>query len=756
MKNERERISVLAQQFKDGNKKAFDELYALTNQKAYFVALQIVKDEHIAQDILQESYVRAIDKIQSLENTNSFVRWFHQIVTNRSMDYLRKRNPVLFEDGEDGAFEVIPDEKSDFSPEKNIDQEELRSTVMDAMNELTSEKRACVLMMYFEDMSVNEISESLNVPVSTVKNRLWTARKELKTKFERIGLTSAYSVAPMGVVAWALGKTAEAVSQTFVGNPETIKIISGISVAGTAAAASSAAASSAAAGTGFAAKAAALTTIQKIAAGIAIAGVITGSTVGITSFVKNNKTEEPTASYSEQVTETTSAVPVFEEEEEPPVQVVEKDEENPKHKSIYYPKRINEVPVEYIYVGTVTLGTNKIEFTENWDYYFCDFITENPGYYLFYFNDNEDNDIKTFGTTKASTSDFHSIRDDFSVRFVGDGQSFESEKTDCVSVCTVPWNDEYATDYPKTLAFFHEGTEVLLPIELSDSRENAELVIEYYGEKIENVEFLKNDPENLILGYNLNAPYVWNDYQNLYYNVYDLNFRFSSGKELFMGGVEVDYIIDDGAKVGENDAVFIFPHYRHHKKVNIYNVTDYVKSIEIENIEDFLTFDIDIDGFDVNVPEEYTMIVSFADGSTQRIDGKGWDKIITCPDGTELLVEFSQPYLTDREAVQFIVSIGDHEYIRELCRLVRVDPIGFTVAVAVFSEDVISFYLDIAKEDFVEIAEETETYEDFIRRIFTASGNALIYGWEGFERLTGYGLDWTITFAKILSENIII
>lgn len=309
-----ERIAQLVKEMQNGNNKAFDELYKLTSSRAYFVALQITKNEQDAEDVLQESYVNAIAKINSLEKPESFVSWFHHMVANKSKDSLKKKKPALFEGGEDEAFEVIPDEDTSFIPEENLNQAELQKAVMEVIGELTEEKRACVLMMYFEEMSVNEIAETLEVPVSTVKNRLFTARKDLKAKFEKRGITSVYSAAPIGVVIWALSGMADAVSKTFAGSSASAGVLAKITAASSATAASAAAATggtvaastAASTGTGIAAKVAALSVAQKVVAGVAVTGIVTASAAGVATVVNNSAKEETTTSTTAYVEEITT------------------------------------------------------------------------------------------------------------------------------------------------------------------------------------------------------------------------------------------------------------------------------------------------------------------------------------------------------------------------------------------------------------------------------------------------------------------
>lgn len=136
MNNEQNKITALVVRLKNGDKSAFDELYRLTSPKVYFVSLKITKNEHDTEDIIQESYVTALKKIDTLENPESFMSWFNQIVANKSKAFLRKNTPQFFEEAGIENVESIPDEKVGFAPEESVDKEELCCAVMDAVDEL--------------------------------------------------------------------------------------------------------------------------------------------------------------------------------------------------------------------------------------------------------------------------------------------------------------------------------------------------------------------------------------------------------------------------------------------------------------------------------------------------------------------------------------------------------------------------------------------------------------------------------------------
>lgn len=323
MEVDKQRIAELVGKIQSGDDSAFDELYKLTSDRAYFVALEFTKNSQDAEDILQESYIKALSKIKELDKPESFSSWLNQIVANKSKDFLKKKKPMLFNSDEEetDATELLPDEDTNFSPEGNLDQTELQKAVMEVLDELSEEKRACVLMMYFEELSVGEIAETLEIPEGTVKTRLFSARKDLKDKFAKRGITSAYSIAPIGIVIWSLRRMSDAVSKTFVTGGASAKVLAGITAAGSGVAAATAATvagtaasaagtGAAATGTGIAAKIAALTVAQKIVAGVSAVAVVAGSAAGVAT-VANTKKEAETTTTTEFVEEVTTA-PSFE------------------------------------------------------------------------------------------------------------------------------------------------------------------------------------------------------------------------------------------------------------------------------------------------------------------------------------------------------------------------------------------------------------------------------------------------------------
>lgn len=295
-----DRIAWLVTELQNGNMSVFRELYDLTHEKAFGVAKMILGNIDDAEDVLQESYVKALSKIRDLDKPEKFRSWFNQIVTNKCKDFFRKKKPSHFDVDDSEVYDVLPDEDTVFKPEENLDQDELHTAIMEALDELNEEKRACILMMYFEDLSVKEIAGVLEIPEGTVKTRLSSARKTLKDKLEEREITSAYSVAPMGVVLWAMRRSIEANGARFAASGASAKVFAGITASGVLTATGTAAAVT---GGGIAAKIAALTVAQKVIAGVSVAAVVIGGTVGVATVAdKKSGNSEATTAYTEEFT----------------------------------------------------------------------------------------------------------------------------------------------------------------------------------------------------------------------------------------------------------------------------------------------------------------------------------------------------------------------------------------------------------------------------------------------------------------------
>lgn len=187
-------------------------LYESTYRDKYYIALKYMKNEDDALDVLQDAYMKAFDKLDTLYEAEKFPAWLGMIVANTAKNALAKKKPVLFSEmgteNEDGdAFEYqMEDENIGNQPELSYTKEETRELVQQLIDSLSEEQRLCILMFHIEEMSIREIAEILDCSENTVKSRLNYGRKNLKTKAEELEKQGykLYGIAPLPLLLYLL------------------------------------------------------------------------------------------------------------------------------------------------------------------------------------------------------------------------------------------------------------------------------------------------------------------------------------------------------------------------------------------------------------------------------------------------------------------------------------------------------------------------------------------------------------------------
>jgi len=210
-----EQIARLAQKSAEGDTTAFNELYRLTRDRAYFVALSITKSEDDAMDMLQEAYLKAWQKRDTLKQPERFVSWFNQIAANTARDFLRARKPLLFSERKDGEADLLdwqPEQEEGYIPHAAMDNAETRRLIMEIVGNLPEDLRLVTLLFYYDDMPLADIAVCLELPMSTVKARLRYARAKISRGVEDLEKhgTKLYGAAPIPLLIWLLrGAAAE-------------------------------------------------------------------------------------------------------------------------------------------------------------------------------------------------------------------------------------------------------------------------------------------------------------------------------------------------------------------------------------------------------------------------------------------------------------------------------------------------------------------------------------------------------------------
>lgn len=257
---------------KNKEEAGFDFLYRSTYKEKYYLALKFTKNETDAEDVLQEAYLKAFEKLDTLADAEKFPAWLGMIVANTAKNALQKKKPALFSDlsvpnDEGEAFELqLEDDDLSVQPELAFSQKETKELVDKMISSLSDEQQMCIMMFYLEGLSVKEISESLECPENTVKSRLSYGRKHLKVKAEELQRKGykLYGTAPAALLLLLFRLEREAVSAGITEIPtlpagESTQVPTGASAeppAGTAAEAPASGAGTAGKAAGAAAKAA--------------------------------------------------------------------------------------------------------------------------------------------------------------------------------------------------------------------------------------------------------------------------------------------------------------------------------------------------------------------------------------------------------------------------------------------------------------------------------------------------------------------
>lgn len=176
------KIKELVSSAKSGNKKSFDKLYELTHNDVWYNCLSLLKDEENAKDIMQETYITAFLKLDTLKDEEKFCGWVTTIAVNLCKKKLKGKVEYQIDD-EVLITEAETDEL--MLPEEYITKTEKRKVLLQIMEDtLSFNQYQTVLMFYFDEMSIAEIAQGLEISEGTVKSRLNSSRAKMKTAIE--------------------------------------------------------------------------------------------------------------------------------------------------------------------------------------------------------------------------------------------------------------------------------------------------------------------------------------------------------------------------------------------------------------------------------------------------------------------------------------------------------------------------------------------------------------------------------------------
>ncbi|QGQ95692.1 sigma-70 family RNA polymerase sigma factor [Paenibacillus psychroresistens] len=157
-----------------GDRDALITLLREIEPHVYKTAYYMLSNEQDALDVAQEALIRVYTKINSYEEKAQFKTWVQRIVTNICIDKFRKVKPSVSMDEHEMTF------SADTNVEDEVISTYIAQDIQEAIEKLPEHHRTVVVLRYVEDFSYNEIAESLDLPINTVKSYLFRARKQLQ------------------------------------------------------------------------------------------------------------------------------------------------------------------------------------------------------------------------------------------------------------------------------------------------------------------------------------------------------------------------------------------------------------------------------------------------------------------------------------------------------------------------------------------------------------------------------------------------
>jgi RNA polymerase sigma-70 factor (ECF subfamily) len=162
---------LLVMDAQDGDASAMEKLITRWQKRLWRHAYRLTADTQAAWDVTQQSWLGIIKGLSRLEDPANFKAWVYRITTNKAVDWCKKNKAVSYVSCE--LLETI-----EYKEKRDIGVKEL-------LDKLDIRKKIVLSLYYFEQLSVSEIGQALNIPAGTVKSRLATARNELKELWQK-------------------------------------------------------------------------------------------------------------------------------------------------------------------------------------------------------------------------------------------------------------------------------------------------------------------------------------------------------------------------------------------------------------------------------------------------------------------------------------------------------------------------------------------------------------------------------------------
>ena len=170
---------VLVKRAKSGDYQAFDLLVLKYQSRLISTAFKFVKDVQIAEDIVQDSFIKAFNALESFREDSSFYTWIYRITVNTSKNFLvskKRKSELLNSDlSEEASYEFEPVET--YSPEDLLQATQLKKVITETIDQLGEDTRTALTLRELDGLSYEQIADVVNCPVGTVRSRIFRGRE---------------------------------------------------------------------------------------------------------------------------------------------------------------------------------------------------------------------------------------------------------------------------------------------------------------------------------------------------------------------------------------------------------------------------------------------------------------------------------------------------------------------------------------------------------------------------------------------------
>lgn len=173
-----------------GDQNAYAEIVEIYKDKVFQLCYRMLGNRHEAEDMAQEAFIRAYINIASFNINLKFSTWLYRIATNLCIDRIRKKKPDYYLDAEvsgtDGLTMYSQVAADTALPEDEVESIELQESIQREISKLPEKYRSVIVLKYIEELSLNEISEILDMPLGTVKTRIHRGREALRHQLRNV------------------------------------------------------------------------------------------------------------------------------------------------------------------------------------------------------------------------------------------------------------------------------------------------------------------------------------------------------------------------------------------------------------------------------------------------------------------------------------------------------------------------------------------------------------------------------------------